>query len=96
MFRFMTRRQFVYESATAAAMITVPRLASSRMLGSNAEMHERYVKYLGDIGVDPATSTLGPWLECDAEHECIKDNPKADEFVKGFYRMPFVVPEIEI
>jgi hypothetical protein len=60
------------------------------------EMHERYVKYLGDIGVDPATSTLGPWLECDAEHECIKDNPKADEFVKGFYRMPFVVPEIEI
>jgi predicted dehydrogenase len=38
MFRFMTRRQFVYESATAAAMITVPRLASSRMLGSNAEI----------------------------------------------------------
>lgn len=59
------------------------------------EMHERYVKYLGDIGVDPSTSTLGPWLECDAERECIKDHPKADELVRGFYRKPFVVPQIK-
>ncbi len=40
-------------------------------------------------------STLGPWLECDAASECIKDNPKANELVKGFYRAPFVVPEIK-
>ena len=64
-------------------------------IGPWREMHERYVNYLSDIGVDPATSTLGPWLECDAERECIKDNPKANEFVKGFYRSPFVVPEIK-
>ena len=58
------------------------------------EMHDRYVTYLGDIGVDPNTSTLGPWLECDAERERIKDNAKANELVKGFYRKPFEVPEI--
>lgn len=60
------------------------------------EMFERYVKYLGDIGVDPNTSTLGPWLECDAENECIKNNPKANEIVRGFYRKPFEVPEIKV
>jgi len=58
------------------------------------EMHERYVKYLQDIGVDPSTSTLGPWLQCDAKGECIQDNTKANELVKGTYRQPFVVPEI--
>lgn len=60
------------------------------------EMSERYVAYLGDIGVDPNTSTLGPWLQCDAENECIKDNPRANELVKGFYRKPFEVPEITL
>jgi len=58
------------------------------------EMHERYVKYLADIGADPDTSTLGTWLEGDARTECIKDNPKADALVKGSFRPPFVVPEI--
>jgi predicted dehydrogenase len=58
-------------------------------------MHERYVSYLGDIGVDPDSSILGPWLECDAANECIKDNPKANAIVRGFYRAPFIVPEIK-
>jgi predicted dehydrogenase len=60
------------------------------------EMFDRYVAYLEGIGVDPNTSTLGPWLECDAEKECIKDNTKANELVKGFYRSPFEVPEITL
>lgn len=60
------------------------------------EMFERYVSYLGDIGVDPNTSTLGPWLECDAERECIKDNPQANELVKGFYRTPFELREVTL
>jgi predicted dehydrogenase len=60
------------------------------------EMHERYLKYLGDIGVDPNSSLLGPWLECDARNECIKDNAKANEIVKGYYRAPFEVPEIKV
>lgn len=58
------------------------------------EMFERYVSYLGDIGVDPDTSILGPWLDVDSEKECVKDNPQANEIVRGFYREPFVVPEI--
>jgi predicted dehydrogenase len=60
------------------------------------EMHERYVKYLGDIGVDPDTSTLGPWLECDADRERIKGNSKANRLVKGFYRKQFEVPAITL
>jgi predicted dehydrogenase len=60
------------------------------------EMHERYVNYLRDIGVDPNTSTLGPWLQCDAARECIQDNPKANDLVRGSYRQPFVVPEITL
>ena len=58
------------------------------------EMHERYVKYLGDIGVDPDSSTLGPWLECDPAHECFKENDEANRLVKGTYREPFVMPEL--
>jgi predicted dehydrogenase len=58
------------------------------------EMHNTYIKYLNGLGVDPDTSTMGPWLECDSERECIKDNPKANEIVKGFYRKGFEVPEI--
>ena len=60
------------------------------------EMFERYVKYLGDIGVDPDTSTLGPWLEVDNENERIQDNPAANELVRGYYRHPFEVPEIRL
>jgi predicted dehydrogenase len=60
------------------------------------QMHDRYVQYLGDLGVDPNTSTLGPWLQCDAKDERIKDDPKANELVKGFYRQPFTVPEITL
>jgi len=59
------------------------------------DMHERYVQYLGDIGVDPNTSTLGPWLECDVENERIKGNAKANKLVKGSYRKPFEVPEVQ-
>jgi hypothetical protein len=60
------------------------------------EMHDRYVKYLGDIGVDPNTSTLGPWLDCDPEHECIKDNAEANAIAAGSYREPFAVPTVKI
>lgn len=58
------------------------------------EMFDRYVKYLEGLGVDPNTSTLGPWLECDPEKECFKDNAQANALVKGYYRKPFEVPEI--
>ncbi|MGQ9575909.1 MAG: Gfo/Idh/MocA family protein [Thermoguttaceae bacterium] len=58
------------------------------------EMFERYLAYLADIGQDPNSSTLGPWLEVDAEKECIKDNEEANKIVRGFYRPPYVVPDL--
>jgi len=58
------------------------------------DMHERLLKYLGDIGEDPASATLGPWLEVDSEKECIKDNDEANKIVKGFYRAPYLVPDL--
>jgi predicted dehydrogenase len=76
---------------------TAPVEQQRKQLGELAcwrDMHERYVKYLGDIGVDPATSTLGPWLECDPAHECFKESAEANQLVKGSYREPFVVPEV--
>ena len=59
---------------------------------ANTSHNKRYV-----IGVDPSCSTLGPWLECDAEHECFT-GPRQEEvnrIVRGFYREPYVVPEIK-
>lgn len=59
-------------------------------------MYDRFTSYLGDIGVDPASATVGPWLECDAEQERFR-GPMADQankFVRGFYREPFGMPEI--
>lgn len=60
------------------------------------EMFDRYVDHLKAHDVDAGESTLGPWLECDVEHECFKDNAKANELVKGHYREPFVVPEVKL
>jgi predicted dehydrogenase len=55
---------------------------------------ERYLEHLGAHQIDPNTATLGPWLECDTPNECIKDHPEANKIVRGWYREPYVVPEI--
>ena len=60
------------------------------------EMFDRYLEHLKAHDVDPGESTLGPWLECDTANECVKDNPQANELVKGFYRKPFEVPEVKV
>ena len=49
---------------------------------------------VGDHDIDPGESILGPWIECDPAGECVKDNPRANELVRGFYRKPFEVPEV--
>jgi len=59
-----------------------------------AEMFDRYLGHLKAHAIDPSESILGPWLECDPARECVKDNPRANEFVRGFYRKPFEVPEV--
>jgi hypothetical protein len=57
-------------------------------------MYERYLKHLAAHEIDPDTSILGPWLECDPPSECFKDHAEANKLVQGFYRPPYVVPEI--
>jgi len=58
------------------------------------EIHDHYVKHLEGLGIDPGTSSTGPWLECDPERESFRSNPGANEFVKGHYRKEFMVPEV--
>ena len=60
------------------------------------EMVDRYLEHLKAHDIDPGESTLGPWLECDPDRECFKDNSRANELVRGFYRKPFEVPEVTL
>ncbi len=76
-----------------------PLAAQRSQLGSLAcwnAMHERYVTYLAAIGVDPNLSVLGPWLEIDVEKECFRGAraEEANRIVRGFYREPYLVPEL--
>lgn len=57
-------------------------------------MYDRYLDHLKAHEIDPDTSITGPWLECDPANECFKDNAEANRIVRGFYRPPYVVPEI--
>ena len=59
------------------------------------EMYDRYLDHLKAHEIDPDTSICGPWLECDPQNECFKDNAEANRIVRGFYRPPYVVPEIK-
>ena len=58
------------------------------------EMHDRYLAHLAANEIDPNTSTLGPWLEVDRENECFKDHAKANKIAHGWYRGPYVVPDL--
>jgi hypothetical protein len=60
------------------------------------EMFDRYLKHLAAHEVDPGESILGPWLQCDPQNECFRDNAPANELVRGFYRKPFDVPEVKV
>jgi len=59
-----------------------------------AETHQRYLAHLKANEIDPNTSILGPWLEVDRENECFKDHARANQIVKGWYREPYVVPDL--
>jgi predicted dehydrogenase len=60
------------------------------------ETFDRYLAHLKAHEVEPGDSLLGPWLEWDTESERFKDNAKANELVRGFYRKPFDVPEVKV
>ena len=68
--------------------------------GSEAvETFGRFQEHLEVNGVDFSKSemTLGPWLEMDPQREqFVGDSDvvrRANEFLRGHYRKPFVVPE---
>lgn len=57
-------------------------------------MYDRLLEHLKAHEIDPNTATLGPWLECDTEKECFKGHDEANKIVRGWYREPYVVPEV--
>lgn len=61
-----------------------------------AEMFDRLLDHLKahEIDLNAKTVTLGPWLEIDRENERFQNNEEANHLVRGFYREPFVVPDL--
>lgn len=60
------------------------------------EMYDRFVAHMKANEVDVDTATLGPWLDVDCENECFKDHEEANQFAHGFYREPFVIPDLSV
>jgi hypothetical protein len=60
------------------------------------DMFHRLLKHLtaNEINVDARSVTLGPWLDIDREKECFRDNEQANRMVRGFYRKPYVLPDL--
>jgi hypothetical protein len=61
-----------------------------------AEMFDRLLEHLKAHEIDPdaRTATLGPWLDIDPSNERFKDNEEANRLVRGFYRKPYLVPDL--
>lgn len=61
-----------------------------------SDMFHRLLEHLAghEIDVDAGTVTLGPWLEIDRENERFKGNEQANHLVRGFYREPYIVPDL--
>lgn len=59
-------------------------------------MYARFLVHLKAHEIDPNTAVLSPWLEIDRERECVKDNDKANQIVRGAYRAPYTVPEVTV
>jgi predicted dehydrogenase len=58
------------------------------------QMYDRYLAHLAANEIDPNTSILGPWLNVDRENECFHDHAEANEIAHGWYREPYVVPDL--
>jgi len=60
------------------------------------EMLDRLLEHLvaHEIDVDAGTVTLGPWLQIDRENERFKASEPANRLARGFYREPYIVPDL--
>jgi hypothetical protein len=63
-----------------------------------ANMYERMLEHLKshEIDVNSKTVSLGPWLQIDRKNECFKNNEQANRLVRGFYRKPYVIPDLSV
>jgi len=68
--------------------------ASVRDIPILNDMFDRFLEHLSAHEIDAGTATLGPWLEIDRENERFKDNKRANRLVRGFYRSPYIVPDL--
>ena len=59
-----------------------------------SEMFDRLLDHLAANEIDVETATLGPWLQIDRQNERFKDNRRANRLVRGYYREPYVVPDL--
>jgi predicted dehydrogenase len=63
-----------------------------------SDMLERLLEHLAahEIDINAGTVTLGPWLQIDRENERFKDSKPANRLVRGFYRKPYIVPNLSV
>jgi hypothetical protein len=63
-----------------------------------SDMLERLLEHLAahEIDADDRTVTLGPWLQIDRENECFKYSEQANRLARGFYREPYIVPDLSV
>ncbi len=61
-----------------------------------SDMANRFFDHLKahDIDVDAPAAVLGAWLDIDRDRERFRGNEKANALVQGFYRQPYVLPEV--
>jgi len=60
------------------------------------DMFDRLLEHLTAHEIDAGAATLGPWLDIDRENERFKDNEQANRLVHGFYRSPYIVPDLSV
>ena len=70
------------------------QLAALESIPVWTETHERFVSHLEANGIGVHTATLGPWLEVDRQNECIKNHDQPNRLAHGFYREPYLVPDL--
>jgi hypothetical protein len=62
------------------------------------QMLDRLLEHLAahEIDVNAGTVTLGPWLQIDRQSERFKDSEPANRLARGFYREPYIVPDLSV
>jgi hypothetical protein len=62
------------------------------------DMYKRMLEHLknNEVDIDARTVTLGPWLKINRKKECFRNNEQANHLVRGFYRQPYLVPDLSV